>query len=590
MRIAQAALQAAKAFYSGGTINRNGQAAAAKNVRFASWVGVSLFPLSIVLFLLSQNTLGALSAVLGGAMMVGAALAKTATVRARHTGQLAILSLAILFGVWVAPNSAAAALIIASIGFVAFNKVDLRVRVALASATALLTLSIILNASDIAYKGAFGNASSLAFYAIALMQLVGRISSLTRRSSEGEREQVRAFRQLVESVRDAVVKYDTEGKLVYLSHTSEALYGCKRYELMGDGFIERMHLLDRPAYLQALSSVARGKSSKTIDVRMRCDHEEGSDFVWLEVALSSVSERCASDGRAEVIAIIRDVTSRKQQENDLEEAKKMAETASHAKSRFLATIGHELRTPLNAVVGFSDMMLNDIGGELSPSHKEYVDLIRGSGTHLLDTVTMLLDMSKLESGKFEIQTGQMKPEDLIEPCITIVKSAADQKNVKLVTEHASLLPTVVADERACRQVMINLLTNAIKFSEPGQSVRLSIKQRGKSVLFAVTDEGIGISKADVERLGEPFFQAENGLDRKYEGTGLGLSIVKGLVELHEGELHVRSTVGSGTTMTVELPIDGPMPREKQKVLEELSDRRFEEEERRVMHAGEKRAG
>jgi cell cycle sensor histidine kinase DivJ len=258
------------------------------------------------------------------------------------------------------------------------------------------------------------------------------------------------------------------------------------------------------------------------------------------------------------VALLRDVTDRKDQENEMRRARKLAEEASMAKSRFLATIGHELRTPLNAIVGFSEMMSSGVVGELSPTHKEYAKLIHQSGAHLIEVVNMLLDMSRIEAGKFELQAEPFQAEALIEPCLRIVDPMAREKSVRLMSELPRALPMVVADERACRQILINLLSNAIKFSHAHSVVTISMRRQGAHLSIAVADQGIGMGEEAVSRIGEPFFQVQDDLSRIYEGTGLGLSIVKGLVELHGGTLHAASTPGVGTTMTVLLPINGPL--------------------------------
>jgi cell cycle sensor histidine kinase DivJ len=238
-------------------------------------------------------------------------------------------------------------------------------------------------------------------------------------------------------------------------------------------------------------------------------------------------------------------------------ARKAAEEASEAKSRFLATIGHELRTPLNAIIGFSEMMTGNIGGELSPTHREYAELIRKSGSHLIGVVGMLLDMSRIEAGKFELNTEKLAVERLVEPCLHMVDALAREKRIRFATNVSPYLPPIVADERASRQILINLLSNAVKFSPDGGLVTVTLRQQGTFVAISVADNGIGMSSEAVARVGEPFFQAQDGLSRRYEGTGLGLSIVKGLVDLHQGALRVTSAPGEGTTMTVLLPINGP---------------------------------
>ena len=376
-----------------------------------------------------------------------------------------------------------------------------------------------------------------------------------------EKSQINAYKHLIEHVQDAVMRFSSDGTLLFASRSSEKLLGCHRYELAGSGIIERIHVLDRPTYLNAFADANRDGRSRRVEIRMRRDDPGvpavAPQFVWVEVALSPVIDHDALQGRHEVVALFRDVTERRDHENEMRHARKLAEEASSAKSRFLATIGHELRTPLNAIIGFSEMMTSGVVGELAPAHKEYAALINQSGQHLIEVVKMLLDMSRLEAGKFELQTESFQPDALVEPCLTMVDAMARDKSVRLMTDLPRALPAIVADERVCRQILINLLSNAIKFSHEHSVVTVSMKRLGRHLCVSVADQGIGMSADAVARIGEPFFQVQDGLARRYEGTGLGLSIVKGLVELHEGTLTAVSIPGEGTTMTVLLPINGP---------------------------------
>ncbi|UJW85498.1 PAS domain-containing sensor histidine kinase [Devosia sp. SL43] len=376
-----------------------------------------------------------------------------------------------------------------------------------------------------------------------------------------DKAQVTAYRHLIEHVQDAVIRFSSDGEVLLASRSSETLFGCRRYELTGSGLGERLHVLDRPIYLTAFADANQGGKSRVIEVRMRQDDPRSASsvphFIWVEISLSPVIDADPSTIRYEVVALLRDITDRKDNEVAMAEARRVAEEASIAKSRFLATIGHELRTPLNAVVGFSEMMTSGIGGELSTTHREYAGLIHQSGKHLLEVVRMLLDMSKIEAGKFELQTEPFLVQDIIEPCFHMVESLAKERGVHLVPEIGKALPMLIGDERACRQVLLNLLSNAIKFSHPGGTVTVTLKRQGQSVNLSVSDRGVGMAPESLKRIGEPFFQAEDGLARRYEGTGLGLSIVKGLVDLHDGTLRAMSEIGAGTTMTVLLPINGP---------------------------------
>jgi cell cycle sensor histidine kinase DivJ len=357
------------------------------------------------------------------------------------------------------------------------------------------------------------------------------------------------------------MRFSNDGTVLFTSRSSEKLFGCHRYELSGTGLIERIHVLDRPTYMTAFSEANHDGKSRTIEVRMRRDDpNEPSrvpEFSWIEIGLTPVIDAEASDTRHEVVALLRDVTERHRRDAEMREARRMAEVASNAKSRFLATIGHELRTPLNAIVGFSEMMTSGVVGDLSPAHREYADIIHRSGHHLLDVVKMLLDMSRLEAGKFELTTDSFEPAALIEPCFKMVDGIARERMIRLTTDIPKTLPSLTGDERACRQILINLLSNAIKFSHEGGTVTVAFKRQGAYLSIAVSDAGIGMDSEALARIGEPFFQVQDGLSRRYEGTGLGLSIVKGLVDLHDGTLKAISVPGEGTTVTVLLPLNGP---------------------------------
>jgi len=397
-------------------------------------------------------------------------------------------------------------------------------------------------------------------FALAVAMIIHTTHHINAAFVVQDKAQVNAYRHLVEHVQDAVLRYSSDGELLFASRSAEKLLGCPRYQVQGTALAERVHVLDRPLYMTAFADANMAGKNRTIEVRMRHDDDAVAStipvFIWVEVRFSPVVED-AAEARHEVIAMLRDVTERKDADASKTAAHRAAEEASQAKSRFLATIGHELRTPLNAVVGFSEMMASGIGGELSSTHKEYAGLIQQSGRHLLDVVGMLLDMSRIEAGKFEIEPSRFQPDEIIPACLAMIETTAQNKKVALATEIEPNLPEIMADERACRQILLNLLSNAVKFSHADGAVTLTVKRQGQSISFSVRDNGIGMAPMALERIGEPFFQAQDGLTRQYEGTGLGLSIVKGLVELHGGALRAMSEIGMGTTMTVLLPINGP---------------------------------
>lgn len=410
------------------------------------------------------------------------------------------------------------------------------------------------------HRPEFSVLAGVTFTAVAILVAISA-NRLSRAYAVFDRAQVNAYRHLVEHLQDAVVRLSADGDVLFVSRSSETLFGCRRFELAGNGLVERVHVADRPAFLTALADANQGGKTRTIEVRMRHDDinapSAAPQFVWMHVGLTPVIDQESRADRHEVVALFRDVTEHKDYEARLRTAQKAAEDASDAKSRFLAIIGHELRTPLNAIVGFAEMMTSNIGGELSPTHREYAGLIHQSGHHLLDVVKMLLDMSRIEAGKFEIQAEPFEPDTLVEPCLQMVGPMARQRHIAIDVDVARMMPNLIADERACRQILINLLSNAVKFSHEGGRVGLQMRRQGRNIAISISDQGIGMGPESVRRIGEPFFQADDSLARAHEGTGLGLSIVKGLVDLHNGTLHVLSAPGQGTTMTVFLPVNGP---------------------------------
>lgn len=410
-------------------------------------------------------------------------------------------------------------------------------------------------------QGTSGIWSPVIAYSVAALMVAKSAISINRTDRRQADAETDAFNHLIEHVRDAVMRFGADGELIFISASSQKLFGCQKFELPGAGLAERTHVLDRPLFLKSLSDARTTGHEHLIEVRMRRDAmtpgKAVPDYVWIEINLSPVPASLATTEGFEVVAIMRDISYRKQDERRMTEARNAAQSVSLAKSQFLATMGHELRTPLNAIVGFSDLMLNNIGGELPENHKEHARIISQSGQHLLGVVNMLLDMSKIEAGRFELQTDKFAPESLVAPCIQMVTRTTREKRVEVELDIDNYIPEIVGDERACRQILINLLSNAIKFSEPGGKVTWSMKRQGHYLNISVADQGIGMTPEVVSRLGEPFFQAQNGSDRAYEGTGLGISIVKGLVELHHGTINFASALGQGTKITVLLPINGP---------------------------------
>ncbi len=372
------------------------------------------------------------------------------------------------------------------------------------------------------------------------------------------------YRLLARNMTDVISRHGRNGAVLFVSPAAESLFGAKVSDLLGDGLFERVQVADRPAYLTALADAAVRGEARSVEFRVRRSPDEaglhpGGQFIWVEMRcrpLEQLSDERGSHQSREVVAVMRDTTERKVQQQGLEEARAEAERANAEKSRFLATMSHELRTPLNAIIGFSEMLMKEGTLVIGPERRqEYAHLINGSGHHLLSVVNGILDMSKIETGNFEISPERFAPEQVIADCCEILALKAREAGIQLVVQLAPRLPELTADKRSLNQIMLNLLSNAIKFSHRGGTVTVSATTEGGSIAITVADTGVGIGEADLARVGDPFFQARSSYDRRHDGTGLGLSIVKGLVALHGGHVGIQSRLGEGTRVTFHMPID-----------------------------------
>lgn len=276
---------------------------------------------------------------------------------------------------------------------------------------------------------------------------------------------------------------------------------------------------------------------------------------WFEARTQRLSTGFAA--RPMVLLLTRDVTDRVEAAQRLAGAKEQAESAHRAKSAFLATMSHELRTPLNAIIGFSEIMLHELFGPIgSPRYRDYARHIQVSGRHLLDLINDVLDMSKLEAGHYALEEAWIEVPELVDACAALAAVPAETSGVSLTVTAAPDLPMVLADERALRQIVLNVLSNAVKFTPGGGrvTVEAGLRDDGAFVL-TVADTGIGIPEEAMARIMEPFQQADSSINRRFGGSGLGLSISRNLIELHGGDLKIASTEGEGTTVTLILPAD-----------------------------------
>ncbi|MCT8971244.1 sensor histidine kinase [Microbaculum marinisediminis] len=382
--------------------------------------------------------------------------------------------------------------------------------------------------------------------------LAARGGAMARAFAEHQRAGGDQLRTIVDAAGDVLLTLRRNGNVTYSSDAALALLGTDGAGLDGDGLFARVHVADRPNYLTALDDAAAGRQSD-VEFRVQRGRPDGAqDYVWVEMRCRPMPGEAGAT--PDIVGVLREVNERKWAELALSEAREEAESANIAKGRFLANMSHELRTPLNAIIGFSEILTSELYGRMdNEKHREYAGLIHESGNHLLEVVNDILDMSKIETGNFEIHPEPFDVAELIDGCRKMVVGDAEAARLRIETDLPYSMLELCADRRACKQVVLNLLSNAVKFSRPGGRIVVGSYRDGEGVAIYVADEGIGIPRHEIARLGDPFVQLREAFDRRHAGTGLGLSVVKGLVVLHGGKVEIESELGLGTRVTVRLP-------------------------------------
>lgn len=365
----------------------------------------------------------------------------------------------------------------------------------------------------------------------------------------------------LEDMIDAVVLHVARhGEVLDASAKARTILKLPPELLFGAGLFDRIHLSDRVAYLSALADLRDGALARRLDLRVRLPQDGNAPMAdnYRPFQLELVR---AEEQQETFTLLLRENDEIAELRDELAAANEAAASAEVAKGRFLAVVSHELRTPLNAIIGFSDMLLHEMfGGFKDPRQKEYVGLVRDSGQHLLAVVTSILDVSRIEAGAYATEPEPFRFIEAVEMCRSMMKLQANAKNIDLQAQIAPDAGEINADRRAVQQILINLVSNAIKFTPDGGDVVVGAKRIGTRLHFWVRDTGIGIAEEDFANLGKPFMQIQNDYTRRFEGTGLGLSLVKGLAALHDGTMSIESMPGEGTTVTISLPVNGPKKR------------------------------
>ncbi|OYR19531.1 ATP-binding protein [Brucella thiophenivorans] len=358
---------------------------------------------------------------------------------------------------------------------------------------------------------------------------------------------------------DLQLSMDIEGVITQIAPQSAKVLGVEPENLEGVALIDRVHVADRVQYLSLLADLRLGRTPRPADIRLRM--LENGTPVFLVFRMEGV----AANG---IITLFgRSIEGEHKLIEEINALKAQLEAERIGKGRLLATVSHELRTPLNSIIGFSDMLSHEMGCQLqNEKQREYAGLIHKSGHYLLDLVNSVLDNSKLETGTYSIEPQNINFREVAELCAAVMLPQAEKKGLAFCHRVNVSTGELVADRRAVQQILINLAANAVKFTQTGGCVTIDaarVMVDGRPHLeIVVSDTGIGIEPEDMQRIGSPFVRADNHYTRTQEGSGLGLSVVKGLVELHQGSMQIKSCVGEGTVVTVHLPVAGP-----QKLLE-----------------------
>lgn len=366
------------------------------------------------------------------------------------------------------------------------------------------------------------------------------------------KESESAYRFMAEEASDIIARHCSEGRLMFISPAVKRILGFEPQAMIGRGAFEGAHP-DEIDSIRAVLSEARKKNG-VVSYSYRIKHHDGH-YVWVETHLRFVTNP-ATGAFEGAISVSRDITARKRFEDELHSARERAEQASHTKSRFLANMSHELRTPLNAIIGFSDILSREMFGPLgNERYAEYAKLINESGGMLLDLINDLLDMSKIEAGKFELHYEEILLSEAINSSVRLVSRRAEEKDIQIDVRVDPDSLHLRADNRSFKQIMLNLLSNAVKFTELNGNISVEATQSpGQNIRICVRDTGIGIPADVLPRLARPFEQASNDPARAHGGSGLGLALVKSLTQLHGGEFTIKSEEGTGTEVTVTLPM------------------------------------
>jgi len=374
-----------------------------------------------------------------------------------------------------------------------------------------------------------------------------------KRTEDALRNSEARLAAILDLAPEGILSTDDRGIIQVFNQGAEAIFGYRAEEIIGQHLEALLPLEARLAHVRHMDEFNASSETKQ-DMCERREvrglRKDGTIFA-AEASVSKISV----NGVIVYSAIVRDATERRAAQQAMHAAKTEAELANRAKTSFLASMSHELRTPLNAIIGFSEIISNEMFGSIdNDAYRNYARDIHDSGLHLLALINDVLDLSKVESGSAELWEEETAIPELVASVTKMLSARAQSKEIRLSTDVANNLPPILADSRKLKQILANLVSNAVKFTPPrGEVLVRASYSDSHGYAIDVRDTGIGMAKDDIPKALSPFQQIDSDLNRKFEGTGLGLPLTKALVALHGGTLDIESEPGEGTTVTVRLP-------------------------------------
>ena len=408
-------------------------------------------------------------------------------------------------------------------------------------------------------------------HAVAQIVADHRLSVMLRLArNAGEARENATFR----AIEDLVTWHDRNGSVLRANAAATKLTGVPASFLQGRGLFERVHVADRPAYLKAISDAAT--SPEPVSVCLRLQVGEGADgpcrpepvpsslafrawqrAIWVEMRAHRL--HAPGDESCTVVAVTRDISEHRRHVDELEALRRRAEQANESRARLLVTASRELRGPLDAIIGYAELMTRrDIPPAVGSSH-DYPRLIVESGRQMIGVVSTLLDLATLEAGHYDRVPEAVAVSELVDEGCRSMQVCADKAGVALAQDVAPHLPRMLADRRACQQILVNLLSNAIAFTPRGGSITVQARRDGDRMTLAVRDTGPGVLPSELPRLAEPFYRASSARGPGERGSGLGLTVVRDLAALQGGRVGFAPSPSGGLAATVSLPIEAGRP-------------------------------